>query len=182
MAVAARLAQLESLLRDKKLDRTLSTALPPLVQAPDRLVASGVDAVDAALTGGNYEVLRQRLATAGQELARRAEALNARRKAVFGTTEPQLVATERLRTEHNCAPVDIVAVGETLLLGYQVFLGLKAETKASDVLALHRFEPLPAASKASESRGALASRTILYRPPSRTMDRPFICKMRSRML
>jgi recombination protein RecA len=52
MAVAARLAQLESLLRDKKLDRTLSTTLPPLVQAPDRLVTSGIDAVDAALTGG----------------------------------------------------------------------------------------------------------------------------------
>lgn len=52
MAATARLAQLESLLRDKKLDRTLSTALPPLVQAPDRLVASGIPAVDEALTGG----------------------------------------------------------------------------------------------------------------------------------
>ncbi len=98
--------------------------------------------VDAALTGGNYEVLRQRLAAGGQELARRADALNTRRKAVFGTTEPQLIATERLRTEHNCAPVDIVAVGGHLLLGYDVFLGLKAETRLADVLALHRFEPL----------------------------------------
>ncbi|MGN6109205.1 MAG: DNA repair ATPase [Kofleriaceae bacterium] len=98
--------------------------------------------VDAALTGGNYEVLRARLATAGQELAKRADALNARRKQIFGTTEPQLVATERVRTEHNCAPVDIVSVGGHLLLGYNVFLGLKAETQISDVLALHRFEPL----------------------------------------
>ncbi|HWO22153.1 MAG TPA: DNA repair ATPase [Kofleriaceae bacterium] len=96
--------------------------------------------VDAALSGGNYEVLRARLATAGQELARRAEALNARRKATFGTTEPQLEATERVRTEHNCAPVDIVAVGGHLLLGFNVFLGHKSETKVSDVLALHRFE------------------------------------------
>jgi hypothetical protein len=98
--------------------------------------------VDAALAGGNYEVLRQRLSAGGQELAKRAEALNVRRKAVFGSTEPQLIATERLRTEHNCAPVDIVAVGKHLLLGFNVFLGLKAETKLSDVLALHRFEPL----------------------------------------
>ena len=52
MAVAARRAQLESLLRDKKLDRTLSTTLPPLVQAPDRLVASGIAAIDDALAGG----------------------------------------------------------------------------------------------------------------------------------
>ena len=99
--------------------------------------------VDAALTGGNYEVLRARLAASGSELAKRAEALNARRKVVFGSTAPQLVATERVRTEHNCAPVDLVNVGEHLLLGYNVFLGLKSETKLSDVLAIHRFEALP---------------------------------------
>ena len=52
MAVAARRAQLESLLRDKKLDRTLSTALPPLVQPPDRVIATGRSAVDASLAGG----------------------------------------------------------------------------------------------------------------------------------
>src|SRR6185369_8051185 len=96
---------------------------------------------DVALTGGNYEVLRARLATGGQELARRADALNASRKALFGTTEPQLIATERVRTEHNCAPIDIVGIGDHLLLGYNVFLGLKSETKLGDVLALHRFEP-----------------------------------------
>ena len=97
--------------------------------------------VDAALTGGNYEVLRARLASAGAELAKRADGLNARRKALFGATEPQLVATERLRTEHNCVPVDIVGVGPDLLVGFNVFLGLKAETKITDVLALHRFAP-----------------------------------------
>jgi hypothetical protein len=49
-----------------------------------------------------------------------------------------------VRTEHNCAPVDIVAVGDDLLLGFNVFLGHKSETKVSDVLALHRFERLAA--------------------------------------
>lgn len=97
--------------------------------------------VDGKLAGGNYEVLRQRLRGVGQELATRADALNQRRKQVFGTTEPALVSTERLRTEHNCCPVDIVSVGEHLLVGFQVFLGLKAETSIGDVLALHRFEP-----------------------------------------
>src|SRR5690349_13176337 len=99
--------------------------------------AGGVSAT--WLTGGNYEVLRTRLASAGQDLAARAEALNARRKAVFGATEPQLVATERVRSEHNCAPVDIVELGGHLLLGFNVFLGLKSETRITDVLALHRF-------------------------------------------
>jgi hypothetical protein len=97
--------------------------------------------VDAALTGGNYEVLRARLAAAGAGLAKRADALNTRRKSVFGANEPQLVATERVRSEHNCAPVDIVEIGGHLLLGFNVFLGLKSETKISDVLALHRFAP-----------------------------------------
>jgi ATPase involved in DNA repair/ATPase family associated with various cellular activities (AAA) len=96
--------------------------------------------VDAALTGGNYEVLRARLSVAGAELSKRADALNAKRKVVFGSTEPQLVATERVRTEHNCAPVDIVGVGHQLLVGFNVFLGLKSETKVADVLALHRFD------------------------------------------
>ena len=96
--------------------------------------------IDAALTGGNYEVLRARLADAGSELAKRADTLNTRRKQVFGATEPQLIATERVRTEHNCQPVDIVAVQGHLLVGFNVFLGLKSETKISDVLALHRFE------------------------------------------
>ena len=82
--------------------------------------------VDAALTGGNYEVLRQRLATAGGELARRADALNLRRKTRFGATEPQLIATERVRTEHNCAPVDIVSIGGHLLLGFNVFLDVRS--------------------------------------------------------
>ncbi len=111
--------------------------------------------VDAALTGGNYELLRTRLATAGAELARRADALNARRKALFGATEPQLVATERLRTEHNCAPVDIAAVAGQLLLGFNVFLGLKAETKLSDVLALHRFEAQDGSADSSFDTSAL---------------------------
>ncbi len=109
---------------------------PPAAPAAD---------VDAAMTGGNYQVLRQRLAVAGAELAKRADALNKARKALFGATEPQLIATERVRTEHNCAPVDIVAVGGQLLLGYNVFLGLKVETKVGDILALHRFEPTAAA-------------------------------------
>ncbi len=97
--------------------------------------------VDAALTGGNYEVLRARLVAAGKDLATRAEGLNQRRKTIFGATEPQLVATERVRSEHNCAPVDIVEINGHLLLGLNVFLGLKSETKISDVLALHRFAP-----------------------------------------
>jgi hypothetical protein len=129
-----------------------------------------IDAHHAALTGGNYEVLRARLATGGQELARRADALNARRKALFGTTEPQLIATERVRTEHNCTPADIVGLGDHLLLGYNVFLGLKSEMKIGDVLALHRFEPVAGDGFDTSAIAADAPDTALLRTPDLARD------------
>ena len=53
------------------------------------------------------------LLTTAETLATRAEQLNARRKEVFGGSELALVATERVRTENNCLPRDIVAIGAT---------------------------------------------------------------------
>ena len=101
--------------------------------------AAGGD-VDASLEGGNYEVIKQRLNQHGRELLARTEALNSTRKEVFGGSEMALSANERVRTEHNCVPCDIVSVGGLLLFGYNVFIGLKKETSVTDVLALHRFE------------------------------------------
>ncbi|WP_245712756.1 DNA repair ATPase [Micromonospora nigra] len=91
------------------------------------------------MDAGSYEVLRGRLAAQAAELARRAEALNARRLEVFGSTELRLLSTERIRTEHNCVPRDVVSVGGLILFGYNVFIGLKPETTIDDVFSLHRF-------------------------------------------
>ncbi|WP_412759458.1 DNA repair ATPase [Nocardiopsis rhodophaea] len=85
-------------------------------------------------------MLRSRLAEHAGELARRAEELNTRRLEVFGGSELELLGTERIRTEHNCVPRDIVSVGGHMLFGYNVFIGLKTETRVDDVFALHRFE------------------------------------------
>ncbi|MEU5993904.1 DNA repair ATPase [Spirillospora sp. NPDC047418] len=93
----------------------------------------------AGLDHGTYEVLRARLAGHAGELARRAEALNARRLEVFGGTEMRLAGTERIRTAHSCVPRDVVALGGVMLFGYNVFLGLKPETAVGDVFSLHRF-------------------------------------------
>ncbi|MEV0480108.1 DNA repair ATPase [Streptomyces sp. NPDC050508] len=89
------------------------------------------------LDTGTYEVLRDRLAAQAAELARRAEALNARRTEEFGSTRLELTGTELLNTEHPAAPRDIVAVGDILLFGRQVSLGVARETAVADVLALH---------------------------------------------
>ncbi|MGF1509692.1 MAG: DNA repair ATPase [Myxococcota bacterium] len=91
------------------------------------------------LDGGSYEVIRKRLTDQGQELARRAHALNQKRQKTFGGTGLTVIGNERVRTENNCTPRDIVNVGGTLLFGYNVFMGLKTETQISDVLSLHRF-------------------------------------------
>ncbi|WP_043667444.1 DNA repair ATPase [Streptomyces xylophagus] len=89
------------------------------------------------LDTGTYEVLRDRLAAQAAELARRAEALNARRTEEFGSTRLELTGTERLNTEHPAAPRDIVAVGDALLFGHQVSLGITRDTTVADVLTLH---------------------------------------------
>ncbi|TDD71773.1 AAA family ATPase [Actinomadura darangshiensis] len=91
------------------------------------------------LDHGTYEVLRDRLGGHAGELARRAEALNARRLEVFGGAELRLAGTARIRTAHNCVPRDVVALGGVMLFGCNVFLGLKPETSVDDVFSLHRF-------------------------------------------
>lgn len=109
------------------------------VSAPAGAVQDGLDA-------RTYEVLRQRLADQAKELARRAEALNTRRLDTFGSTELRLIGGERIRTENNCVPRDLVSIPDgdgdasgLMLFGYNVFIGLKPETTVDDVFSLHRF-------------------------------------------
>ena len=107
---------------------------------PAAAEAAAPDDLDA----GNYEVLRQRLLGLGRELGGKAEALNARRKALFGGTELTVIGSARVRTENNCVPRDIVAVqGQHLLVGYNVFVGLKTGTRVGDVFGLQRLERTP---------------------------------------
>ena len=94
----------------------------------------------AVAEGGAYELIKQRLNQQGQELARATQALNAARLDEFGNSDMAVVARVRVRTENNCIPRDLVQVGEYLLFGYNVFIGLKKETQISDVFALFKAE------------------------------------------
>lgn len=97
--------------------------------------------VDAAVAeGGNYEVIRGRLTEQGRELASLTRALNTSRADEFGSEEMAVRARIRVRTENNCTARDIVQVGDQLLFAYNVFIGLKSETKVEDVFAL--FKPV----------------------------------------
>ncbi|MFD7597010.1 DNA repair ATPase [Kitasatospora sp. NPDC059812] len=94
-----------------------------------------VDALDARLDAGTYEVLRGRLARSAAELADRAQALNARRVGEFGGGELRLVGTGRLTTGRACLPQDLTAAGGLLLLGTRPGGAPDAAVSASAVSA-----------------------------------------------
>ncbi|MFA7605948.1 MAG: DNA repair ATPase [Rhodocyclaceae bacterium] len=99
------------------------------------------DLVDQAVaSGGAYEVLSKRLADQGRSLHALATELNQARIAEFGSGGMSLLGRFRLRSENNCVGRDIVQVGGTLLFGYNVFIGLKQETRIEDVFSLYRLE------------------------------------------
>ncbi len=87
---------------------------------------------------GSYELLKKRLRSHGEALRNKVQALNAARVAEFGKSEQSLVLRTRARTQNNCVARDIVRIGEQLLFGYNVFIGLRKETSVSDVFGLYR--------------------------------------------
>jgi hypothetical protein len=112
------------------------------------------------LEGGSYEVIRERLLKTATELGRRAEGLNARRKKEFGGQELTVIGNDRVRTENNCVPRDLVAVGKHLLFGFNVFMGLKQERSVSDVFSLHNSQDFSAVPLA-EAGGFLGDRRFV---------------------
>ena len=105
---------------------------------------------NAVAEGGAYEVIRKRLVDQGQQLEDKTRRLNEARLSEFGSTKMSVTSHTRVRTENNCMARDIVQVGDHILFGYNVFIGLKRETKVEDVFSLIRvsanldeMEPVP---------------------------------------
>lgn len=96
--------------------------------------------VDRAVAeGGAYEVLKRRLAEQGARLREVVDVLNARRLEEFGDSRTEVIGRFRIRTENNCLGRDIVQIGDDLLLfGYNVYIGLKRQTRVEDVFGLYR--------------------------------------------
>ncbi|MFJ3816299.1 DNA repair ATPase [Streptomyces sp. NPDC090056] len=72
--------------------------------------------MSAGIDQDTYAVLRDRLTAQAGELARRAEALNTARTAAFGSGGLALTGTDRVRTERAGTLLDVVAVGDGVLL------------------------------------------------------------------
>jgi len=95
-----------------------------------------------ALEGGAYEIIRKRLQKNGTEFKRKLDLLNTHRRELFGSIETKLLTTERITTENNCQPRDIVSLGHNLFLfGYNVHIGLRSETFVKDVFSIFKFDP-----------------------------------------
>lgn len=108
-----------------------------LAAAGESTAQSQVD--QAVAQGGAYEVLRKRLSEQGAKLQHAVEALNTQRLAEFGDSRVEVTGRFRIRSENNCVGRDIVQVGQDMLLfGYNVFLGLKNQTRIEDVFSLYR--------------------------------------------
>ncbi|WP_367111881.1 DNA repair ATPase [uncultured Psychrobacter sp.] len=94
---------------------------------------------DQAVAAGNaYELIKKRLTEQGSRLEQQTATLNNARLEEFGSTQMQVTARTRIRTEHNCVAQDMVQVGGYLLFGYNVFMGLKRASNVKDVLSLYR--------------------------------------------
>ncbi|MGP9689578.1 DNA repair ATPase [Psychrobacter sp. AOP22-C1-C5] len=94
---------------------------------------------DQAVASGNaYELIKKRLTEQGSRLEQQTAKLNQARLAEFGSTQMQVIARTRIRTEYNCVAQDMVQVGGYLLFGYNVFMGLKRASNIKDVLSLYR--------------------------------------------
>ena len=93
---------------------------------------------NAVAEGGAYEVIRKRLVDQGQQLEDKTRRLNEARLSEFGSTKMSVTSRIRVRTENNCIARDIVQVGDLVLFGYNVFIGLKKEVKVEDVFSLLR--------------------------------------------
>ena len=93
---------------------------------------------DRAIAESNaYEIIRNRLEKQGKSLEALTAALNAERLKEFQSAAMEVTGRLRVRTENNCVARDIVQVGDQLLFGYNVFIGLKKETRIDDVFTLY---------------------------------------------
>ncbi len=90
------------------------------------------------LEGGTYEILKKRLEEQGERLNGSLNSLNQDRQETFGSVSAQLLSTQRITTEHNCTPRDIVAIGDVFIFAYNVTFGLKSTTEVKDVFSIYR--------------------------------------------
>ncbi|MBR90871.1 MAG: AAA family ATPase, partial [Verrucomicrobiales bacterium] len=109
-----------------------------MAESPD----SGIPAegAPAALEGGAYDLIKQRLSDQGGQLRAKLGALDERRALVFGSRKLELKKMDRVSTQLSCEPRDMIQLGNNrFLFGFNVHLGLK-QGQLADVFAIYNYD------------------------------------------
>ena len=91
---------------------------------------------EVQLEHSTYEIIRGRLGASALELQSRLTKLNDLRRELFGSIPTELIATDRITTNNNCVPRDLFPIGQRVVFGFNVHIGLKSETLLGDVFAV----------------------------------------------
>ncbi|MEJ6949460.1 DNA repair ATPase [Natronospora cellulosivora (SeqCode)] len=88
---------------------------------------------------GSYNVIRNRLNEGSSLLKDKLEELDQKRVDIYGQIKNSLKKSEAIVTENSCITRDIVPVGNKVILGYNVHVGLKSELELSDVFTIYSY-------------------------------------------
>ena len=87
--------------------------------------------------GGSYGIIRKRFEAEGSVLKGKIDILNEKRQLEFGGSKSEIIGKINIRTDNKCVPVDMIQFNGNILLGYQVFMGMRAKVKISDVFSIY---------------------------------------------
>src|SRR5690554_7804860 len=87
--------------------------------------------------GSAFETIQRRLNEQGEQLREQVLKLNQAREEIFGSAGMNVLGRARVRTENNAIARDVVRLGDKLLFGFNLQLGLRKTLELDDVFCLY---------------------------------------------
>jgi ATPase family associated with various cellular activities (AAA)./ATPase involved in DNA repair. len=87
--------------------------------------------------GSAFETIKRRLKEQGGQLREQVSGLNQAREEIFGSAGMNVLGRARVRTENNAIARDVVRLGDKLLFGFNLQLGLRKTLVIEDVFRLY---------------------------------------------
>ncbi|MBU2874756.1 DNA repair ATPase [Marinobacter salexigens] len=87
--------------------------------------------------GSAFETIQRRLKDQGEQLREQVSELNQAREEIFGSAGMNVLGRARVRTENNAIARDVVRLGDKLLFGFNLQLGLRKTLELDDVFCLY---------------------------------------------
>ena len=87
--------------------------------------------------GSAFETIQRRLKEQGGQLREQVSGLNQAREDIFGSAGMNVLGRARVRTENNAIARDVVRLGDKLLFGFNLQLGLRKTLALEDVFRLY---------------------------------------------